>query len=74
MPLLTTTEIAAYLNLHQRTVRRKLRTNAIPAVKVGGRWRFRREQIDEWLAQGCPTQERAPDLFSWAADRQGAAR
>ena len=74
MPLMTTTEVAEYLNLTTRTIQAKLAAKAIPATKVGGRWRFRREQLDEWLAAGCPTQEKAPDLFSWAADRQGAAR
>ena len=47
--LLTTKEIAAYLKLRQETVLRKVRKGELPALKVGGRFRFDREQIDEWL-------------------------
>jgi len=74
MPLLDVQEVADFLKLSERTVRRKMARGAIPYVKIGRVVRFRREQLDEWLTAGCPTREKAPDLFSWAADRQGAAR
>lgn len=47
--LLTTKEIAQYLRLRPETVLRKVRQGEIPAMKVGGRFRFDREQIDAWL-------------------------
>lgn len=47
--LLTTKEIAKYLKLRSETVLRKVRKGEIPAIKMGGRFRFDKEQIDEWL-------------------------
>lgn len=47
--LLTTKEIARYLKLRPETVLRKVNQGDIPAVKIGGRFRFDKEQIDAWL-------------------------
>ena len=47
--LLTTKEIANYLRLRPETVLRKVKTGEIPAMKIGGRFRFDKAQIDEWL-------------------------
>lgn len=45
-------QLAEYLQLSQRTVYRLLERGDIPAVKVGGQWRFRKSAIDEWLDLG----------------------
>lgn len=64
MDLLNTTEAAQYLKYHPDTLRRKVRAKEVPAVRIGvGRWRFRKETLDEWIAQGCPSQEQQPSLF-----------
>jgi excisionase family DNA binding protein len=47
--LLSPKQLAEYLQLSQRTVYRLLDRGAIPAVKVGGQWRFRKTTVDEWL-------------------------
>lgn len=47
--LLNPKQLAEYLQLSQRTVYRLLERGGIPAVKVGGQWRFRRTAVDEWL-------------------------
>ncbi len=44
----TAEEIAEYLKLHPYTIRRLARENKIPAFRVGGQWRFRRDEIDFW--------------------------
>jgi excisionase family DNA binding protein len=44
----TAEEIAEYLRLHPYTVRRLARTKKIPAFRVGGQWRFRKDEIDKW--------------------------
>lgn len=44
----TAEEIAEYLKLHPYTVRRLAREKKIPAFRVGGQWRFRKDQIDSW--------------------------
>jgi excisionase family DNA binding protein len=44
----TAEEIAIYLKLHPYTVRRLARQKKIPAFRVGGQWRFRKDEIDAW--------------------------
>ena len=47
--LLTVEEVAGYLKIDRITVYRMLARRKIPAVKVGGQWRFYRKMIDSWL-------------------------
>jgi PTS system nitrogen regulatory IIA component len=47
--LLSPKQLAEYLQLSQRTIYRLLERGDLPAVKVGGQWRFRRTAVDEWL-------------------------
>ena len=56
--LLTTREIAEYLRLRSETVLRKVAKGEIPAIKVGGRFRFDKDQIDEWLRQKLTSKKR----------------
>ncbi len=49
--LLTTKQIAKYLQLNPVTVRRKVAKGEIQAVKIGRQIRFDKAQIDAWLAQ-----------------------
>jgi excisionase family DNA binding protein len=44
----TAEEIARYLRVHPYTVKRLARANKIPGFKVGGQWRFRKDEIDRW--------------------------
>ena len=41
-------EAAAYLGVHEQTVRRLARRDAIPGFKVGRDWRFRKEALVRW--------------------------
>jgi excisionase family DNA binding protein len=47
---LTTEEVLDYLQINVRTVYRLLKARQIPAVRVGRQWRFRRSDLDAWLA------------------------
>lgn len=47
--LLTIREVARYLKLDPQTVSRKAQKGQLPGVKIGNRWRFRREEINHWL-------------------------
>jgi excisionase family DNA binding protein len=47
--LMTVKELAAYLNLNERTVLKLAAEGPLPAVKVGNQWRFRKAMIDVWL-------------------------
>jgi excisionase family DNA binding protein len=46
---LTPTEIAKMLRIHRLSVARLARQGKLPAVKVGGVWRFRRDEFERWL-------------------------
>ena len=47
---LTPNEIAKILRIHPFTVTRLARESKIPAFKVGGIWRFRKDQFEKWIA------------------------
>ena len=47
--IMTVREVANYLRMHEMTIYRMARQGEIPAYKVGNRWRFNRERIEEWL-------------------------
>jgi excisionase family DNA binding protein len=48
--ILTLDEVAAYLKAGKRTVYRLAQQGEIPAFKLGGTWRFRRTELDRWIA------------------------
>jgi type-F conjugative transfer system pilin assembly protein TrbC len=50
--LMTPLELAAYLRVERRTVYRYLRDAGLPGIRMVGRWRFRKDEIDRWLLQG----------------------
>ena len=49
--ILTLDEVAAYLKAGKRTVYRLAQKGEIPAIKLGGTWRFRRSELDRWIAE-----------------------
>jgi len=50
--LMTADEAAEYLRLHRDSVKRLARAGALPAAKVGRRWRFDRAALAKWVAEG----------------------
>ena len=53
---LTTEEVLQYLQLNLKTVYRLVKAGQLPAVRVGRQWRFRRRDIDAWLAAAARPQ------------------
>ena len=47
---LTTAEVIDYLHINLRTLYRLLKAGRLPAVRVGRQWRFRKADVDAWLA------------------------
>ncbi len=47
--LLTTKELQTLLGVDRKTVYRMLKDKQLPAVRVGGQWRFPRQAIHHWL-------------------------
>jgi excisionase family DNA binding protein len=48
---LTVKEVAEYLQLSPDQIYHLAQQGKIPASKVGARWRFKREKIDEWMEE-----------------------
>jgi excisionase family DNA binding protein len=40
-------EAATYLNIKKGTLYRLAKNGKVPATKIGGQWRFKRERLDE---------------------------
>ena len=51
MELLTPNELSRILKLHPFTVTRLARESKLPGFKVGGSWRFRKDQFERWVEQ-----------------------
>ena len=47
--IMTPKEAAKYLGFHLVTVYRLLKKREIPATKIGGQWRFKKDVLDAWL-------------------------
>ena len=47
--IMTLRQVAGYLGLHVMTVYKLTREGRVPAAKIGGQWRFKRDVLDEWL-------------------------
>ncbi len=47
--ILTLKEVAAYLKLAEKTAHRLASEGKLPGFKVGGSWRFKREDLDAWI-------------------------
>lgn len=61
--LLTIREAAEVLRLHPRTVREYLRRGELEGRVIGGRWRFRRKDLDAFY-------ENAPRVWDWPGKRK----
>ena len=48
--ILTLEEVAAYLKAGKKTVYRQAQQGQIPSFKLGGTCRFRRTELDRWIA------------------------
>jgi excisionase family DNA binding protein len=49
---LSVDEIAAYLGIKRDTVYKWIDGKQMPAHRMGRLWKFRREEVDEWVKTG----------------------
>ncbi len=47
--IMTIREVADYLKLTEKTAYRLTAEGKIPGFKVGGSWRFKRSEIEDWI-------------------------
>ena len=48
--MLTIREVANYLSLSERTIYRLIEDGILPALKIGGQWRFEERTLEDWVA------------------------
>ena len=48
--IMTIRQVADFLKVTDRTIYRLAAAREIPSFKVGGSWRFRKADIDDWIA------------------------
>ncbi len=49
--IMTIKEVAEYLRLNEKTTYRYVAEGIIPGFKVGGAWRFRRDEVETWTRE-----------------------
>jgi excisionase family DNA binding protein len=49
--ILTLPEVAQLLKVADKTVYSMAQKGQLPAFKVGGQWRFKRVDLDQWIEQ-----------------------
>jgi len=47
--IMTVKQIAQYLQMDEHTIYRLARSGQIPAIKIAGQWRFKKDVIDKWI-------------------------
>ncbi|PIQ83043.1 MAG: hypothetical protein COV76_00415 [Candidatus Omnitrophica bacterium CG11_big_fil_rev_8_21_14_0_20_64_10] len=55
--LMTIKEVAEYLAIHEMTLYALIHESDIPAMKLGGQWRFKKSMLDEWLSNEMNRQQ-----------------
>lgn len=49
--ILTLPEVAKLLKIADKTVYTMAQKNELPGFKVGGQWRFKRADLDQWIEE-----------------------
>lgn len=50
-PAMTVRDVAAFLNVDEKTIYRLAQKGDLPGFKVLGSWRFQRPDIEAWIAE-----------------------
>lgn len=60
--ILTLPEAADFLRVSERTIYRLSQAGKLPAIKIGGQWRFRKEDIyNHWMKTSAERQQKTID-------------
>ncbi len=55
--IMTIDEVADYLRINKKTAYRLAADSKLPGFKVGGTWRFRRVDIEDWIEREASTKK-----------------
>ena len=59
---MTVQEVADYLYVSTDLIYRLAQRGEIPASKVGGRWRFKREKLDRWMDRPAASRTQTAEI------------
>ena len=48
-PLLTIPEVARICRVSDKTIRRRIKCNELPAIRLGGQWRIERGDLEAYI-------------------------
>lgn len=60
-PVMTVDQVAAYLQVSERSIYNMAAAGEIPAAKVAGQWRFLKGEVDRWLGDLARSNLKAGD-------------
>ena len=58
---LSVDEIGSYLGVKRDTVYKLISERGLPAHKVGRLWKFKKENVDEWVRKGGASEGKSKD-------------
>lgn len=61
---LTLPEVATILRISKSSVYKYINTMNLPAMKIGKKWRFRKDQLDSWAERQNPNFSKLINLFN----------
>jgi excisionase family DNA binding protein len=50
-------EIGEYLGVKRDTISKWIKDKKMPAVKIGRSWKFKKDEVDEWVRNGQASDE-----------------
>ena len=50
--IMTVKQVVEYLQMDEHTIYKLSRSGKIPAIKIAGQWRYKKELIDKWINDG----------------------
>ena len=59
--IMTIDELAEYLKISKSTLYKLAVENKLPGTKIGKRWRFHKDAIDEWVKHGLNSERAGAD-------------
>jgi len=65
---LSVDEIAAYLGVKRDTIYKWIDEKSLPAHRLGRLWKFKKEEVDEWVLKGSGAE---PDTGPKRSDKRG---
>lgn len=73
--LVDANEAAAMCSMHRASWYKAVASGKTPAsVRIGGMVRWRRDEILEWIAAGCPPRTKWEKIFTVSATKSGKRR